>query len=80
MFVVLKKAVFVLSQTKHSTPTNQGRGGETGSVRGGVRGKRGELERTLMMLIGIPELLDVLLGSITLNKIYKRSLPLSDYA
>ena len=45
---------------------------------GGVRDKRGELERTLMMSIYIPGFLDALLGSATLNKIYKTTLPLSD--
>ena len=44
MFVVLEK-FFSFSDKKDSTPTNQGRGGETGSVLGGVRGKRGELEQ-----------------------------------
>ena len=42
--------------------------------------KRGELERTLVMLIYIPGFLDVFLGSTNLNKIYKRTLSLSDYA
>ena len=65
-----------LTNNKKSTPTNQGRGdgikGKTGSVSRGVRGKRGELERTLMVLIYIPGFLDVLLGSATLNKINQK--------
>ena len=78
----VEKSVFVLSKTERSARTNQGRGedikGKTASVSGGVRDKRGELERTLMMSIYIPGFLDALLGSATLNKIYKTTLPLSD--
>ena len=82
IFVVLKNLFSFSRKQKKSTPTNQGRGenikGKTASVGGGVRGKRGVLERTLMVLIYIPGFLDVLLGSATLNKIYKRTLQLSD--